>query len=1119
MDAWRDIRLKARHCHQRALVTSKGDHDGRALVDAAMANADLELRYCEPGEVFGEGVFGSFNRADGLVNVVRGQDPKNEIVVIAHEIGHSELHHDPVNEVRNVKAQLGGDQIDSGAGVVEGYSSRERKEVQADVFAGEFLCPADWLRIELVDKARRPSEIAEELGLPYGLVLNQAIRALLLPALREPDAQEAGPPIGLDESQDRAATWSNGPLLVDAGPGTGKTRTLVHRIGHILGQGVLSGSILALTFSNRAAEEMRERLSAAHHDASIEMWVGTFHSFGQEMISKWPGRLGLTAKFKTLDQTAQLALLEANLSRLPLRHYQNLYEPAYELVYVLQAISRCKDELVTPEQYIADAEAALAQAGPDEIEAAEKAVEVGKIYQVYQQVLRDADAVDFGDLVMLAAQLAAEHDDVRAEYQQQFQHILVDEYQDVNFASARLLQLLAGGCQNVWVVGDQRQSIYRFRGAEPASVERFPAEFTGSKVSLSSNYRSGEPIVRAFSAFSGHMAADPNASATWTAFRGETGEVSLTVAGTVTEEAAAIRDQIEALRANGIPYRDQAILARSHLTLSRITDVLEQLDVPLLYLGDLFERDDVRDLLSLVAVDAEFGGIGLVRVAQLPEYAASKQDALSVIRWSQDNGLTIFDALARLPEIDGLTEAGRAGLQKLAGHLAGMGSKTSPWMLLTTWLFERSNYLRPLLEANNPRSQQQLIAIYQLIKVCSEQLNVEGRPDLRDPGRKAFLERIRRIEALNQDSRYRAVASEASDFDAVRVMTIHGSKGLEFRGVHLPALATRYMPTNRQWVRCPPPAPLARLTMQKEDHDAEEECLFFVGLSRARDHLCLSRAERYTQVNASASKFLDTVSRHVQVRRFNGSVPTLREPPGWTRLAPREAYDERELDIYLRCPARYRYEVMDGLRGGRDSSAYLRFHGCVHRTMAWLEEQARQGQLASPAQASQELARVWEKHGPIDHGFESYYRAAAETMVASIARLIAAETGSYDREPWSIPLGGKQVTYAPDRVVVASDGTIRVQRIRTGRKTKSEPDNRVYALIRLGAVQRYPGRAVTIEAYYPATHEAVPMAAKNDEKLLREYSDAIAAIERGEFPVKPEPRQCLNCPCYFICGS
>lgn len=1116
MDAWRDIRLKARECHLQALETAGGANQGHALVKAALQKWDLEIRYFDPGTIVAEGVHGFLDRADGLVNVARGQDPQEELLVLAHEIGHFHLHKDPSNEVRNVRPTLGGDPVDSGAGLVEGYSPRERKEVQADTFCGEFLCPSDWLRIELTEKNRRPSQIAEELQLPYNLVLNQAIRALLLPPLSPPEPRNAQPHVSLDSTQHQAATWSGGPLLVDAGPGTGKTRTLVHRIGHVLGSGATSGSILALTFSNKAAEEMRERLSESHRDAAIEMWVGTFHAFGLEMVLKWPGRIGRTENVKILDHTAALALLERNLAKLPLRYYQNLFEPAYELAYILQAISRCKDELITPDEYIAAARDAVDSDGG---EAAERSIEIGQIYKIYEELLQEADAVDFGDLIRLPADLLKANADVREELHQRFQHILVDEYQDVNMASARLLQLVAGQCQDVWVVGDQRQSIYRFRGAEPASVGRFQAEFKGQKLALGTNYRSGAPIVRAFSQFSHHMAADPGAAANWVPQRGESGQVSLTVAGTVAEEAATIREQVEALRAQGINYRDQVILARSHLTLSRITDVLEQLGVPLLYLGDLFERSDARDLLSLVAIDAEFGGIGLVRVAQLPEYGATKRDAIAVIDWSKKNDVSVFDALRRLGEITEVGPTGRVGLQKLADQLGGLGPHTSPWTLLTTWLFETSNYIRPLLDSKDARSQQQLIAIYQLLKVCSEHLNIAGHEVFKDPGRKAFLERIRRIEALRQDTQYRAVSSEATDFDAVRVMTIHGSKGLEFRAVHLPAIATRYMPTTRQWNRCPPPATLSRLAMDEADHAAEEECLFFVGMSRARDYLCLSRAERYTRVNASASKFLGTVQSQVISRRFNGQAPAPRPEPKPTPPQPKATYDERELAVYMKCPALYRYEITDGLQGGRDASNYLKFHRCVYRTLSWLENQMRGASPATAEQAIQELERQWQSHGPRGYGFEAYYRAAAETMVASLARLIASETGTYDREPWKIAVGGKSITYAPDRVIVSPNRNVRVQRIRTGRQTKSELEKPVYALMRAGASQRYPGHQVTVEAYYPATDETVAIPVNNQAKLIQQYLDAIAGIERGAFPPDTGDRQCPNCSCYFICGA
>lgn len=1115
MDAWRDIRLRARDFHRQTLAAANGDRTSAALVKAALFIENLQLRYFAPGTVTGEGVYGFLDRPSLLVNVAQGQSLQDEVAVIAHELGHFRLHRDPRNEVTVRASVLGGDPIEGGPAKVDGYSPRERKEVQADIFAGEFLCPADWLREQIVDSGKRPSQIALELGLAPELVVNQAIRALLLPSLRAPKPETQQAHHTLDSGQLEAATWSTGPLLVDAGPGTGKTRTLVHRIRHLLDGGVGPSTILALTFSKKAAEEMRERPSTNDADAAIEMWVSTFHAFGRELITKWHNRIGRSDHMRILDDSGSLALLEENLLRLPLRHFQNLYEPAFELTYILKAISRCKDELITPEQYRAEAAAALsAAATPDQREAAEKAMEVAEVYEVYEDALCQADAVDFGDLIRLAIRLLKENPDVLAEVQGHFKHILIDEYQDVNFASACFLRTLCKAGSDVWVVADQRQSIYRFRGASPSNVVRFPAEFGGDQRALSTNYRSAAPVIRAFERFSGTMFAGRAAGGSWKAHRGNIGGAMITTAPTLAAEAAAMRDRIEDLKQQGIPYAEQAILARSHLTLSRVTGELEKLGVLLLYLGDVFERFEIRDLLSLVAMDAEFGGIGLVRVAQLPEYRATKADALTILRWAHRNKVPVFEALTRIPEIENLGDQGRAGLAKLGQHLAGFGPQTSPWKLLTTWLFERSNYLAPLLAtADDTSARQKLIAIYQLLKVCSEHAG-QG-----DPSRRRFLERVRRIEALNEERIYRTVASEASDMDAVRVLTIHASKGLEFGAVHLPVLATRYMPSTKQYARCPPPTTLPQLAMQTGDHDAEEECLFFVAMSRARDFLCISRAERYTAQNSSASKFLNPLSGVLSQRP---SAATGAPPISPLTLDPqkrRDRYEEPEISVYLNCPARYRYEIIDGLKGGRDQAAYVRFHGCVYRTIGWLEAEHAQGRAVDAAGAAARLASEWAKDGPTGYGLEAYYRAAAEGMVSSMVSVITHKTGTYDREEWLVDVGGRTIAVTPDRVVLRPDGSVHVQRVRTGRRTKSEPSNRIYALLRRGAIARYPGRRIHIETFYPATGEAVPAEEGRDDKLLAEYGDALAAIERGEFPADPETRRCANCQCYFICGA
>lgn len=1107
MDAWVDIRKKGRACHEEALSKANGDRRAASLISAALSNDDLEMRRI----AFNPGLLGSLDRRSRLLNVALGLDPADECVVIAHEIGHFRLHTDPHNEVTVRPEGLGGDPVDSGAGRVEGYSPRERKEVQADIFAGEFLCPADWLREEYITRRRRPGEIASDLGVPPSLVINQMARALLLPPLAAASPNSPEMVHDLDDSQKIAAAWSDGPLLVEAGPGTGKTRTLVRRIAHLISNGAAPSAILALTFSNKAAEEMRERLLATNADAAVEMWVSTFHAFGLELVLKWPSTIERTTKVRVLDRAGSLALLEANLEKLPLFHYQNLYEPAYELVQVLQAISRCKDELVTPDEYRAAADAARAAARNDaERESAEKLQEIAAIYRIYEQALIDGDAVDFGDLVRLPIQLIQNNPDVK-KHVAAFKHVLVDEYQDVNAASAALLRAICDAGTDVWVVADQRQSIYRFRGAAPSNVTRFSTAFGGKRHALANNYRSFAPLVRVFERFSAVMGAGAIAGA-WKAHRADGGSVSLTVAPTLAAEGEAIRDKIDELRKKGVPYGDQVILARSHLTLARITGVLEQMGVPLLYLGDLFERKAIRDLLSLVALDAEFGGIGLVRVAALPEYRVPREDSLTLLRWSQANDVAVIDALNRVTEVADLSQQGRAGLGKLGLQLHDT-AKASPWVMLTTWLFERSDYLRPLLEQNDTAAQQQLVAIYQLLKVCGEQVIIGG------PSRKRFLARIRRIEALREDTAYRAVSSEASDVEAVRVMTIHGSKGLEFRAVHLPGLAAGYMPAGWRGIRMPYPPSLPQLAMQQGDHEAEEECLFFVGLSRAQDHLALSRAERYTTRSANPSSFLSSIAGWLPSKWYPGSGKSYSSDVPLDPQLIRGGYPVRDLEVYAQCPARYRYQVIEALHGGAGPSPYVRFHRCVYVTVGWLEDARQKGETVSLATALAHLNTVWAAEGPVRHPLEKYYRTAAEGMVKGMAEAIAAETAEYDRQDWIIPVGGRKITITPDRVLKDSSGTVRVQRIRTGRKTKSEPDKPIYALLRRGAALKYPGKRIVVEIFYLGTREKVIVPAGDDVKLLASYIDSIAGIERGEFNAVPDQRVCPNCQCYFMCGG
>jgi DNA helicase-2/ATP-dependent DNA helicase PcrA len=649
MDIWRDIRLQAR---QRRSEVENGAPIVRAsaLIAAARKKAGLQLDRFEPGTVYGVGVLGALERDDGFVRISSGLNEERQTIVQAHELGHFWLHDESQFIIRTTEPSFGGQPFETGIDRVVAYSPRERREVQADVFAQEFLLPANRLRERLLTERHRPSAIAADLGLPADFVRMQAIRALLLPPLRSPVASEAtGPAAPLDKAQQTAAEWSEGPLMVDAGPGTGKTKTLVARIEHLLAKNVQPSKILALTFSNKAAAEMTERVERLNAAAAPLMWIGTFHAFGLELLRLYGQHIGIRQDFEVADEAEALALLESVLIELPLRHYQNLWDPALELRPVLRAISRAKDEMVTPEDYLAAANASeRAAKTDDEIESAEKAKEVAAIYAIYQRAMRDKGLVDFGDLVDVAARLLHQNPAVRNTVSDRFEHVLVDEYQDVNYASTRLLNALCEDGEGLWVVADPRQSIYRFRGAAPATVLGFTSAYAGAKRNpLGTNYRSGSPVVQIFQRFGAGIAAAPKPAASWHPHRGAVGSVDYMHAPDLASEATGIAQQIARLKEAGVSYRDQAVLARTHLSLARFAKHLEADGVPILYLGDLFERPEIRDLLSLVSIGAEPGIAGLVRVAQFPEYGATRADALAIIAEIDKSGQSVAAVCVR----------------------------------------------------------------------------------------------------------------------------------------------------------------------------------------------------------------------------------------------------------------------------------------------------------------------------------------------------------------------------------------------------------------------------------------------------------------------------------------
>lgn len=386
--------------------------------------------------------------------------------LVAHEIGHAELG-DGIEEDDQgytIDPARTAEASPMGAERVVDYSRRQRREVQMDLFAREFLLPRHVVKTLYLDGMSALS-IAEKLGAPFDVVAQQIFDALLLPPPL-PEDTEPAIEYPLNAEQEKAAAHRGPAFLLEAGPGTGKTQTLVGRVKGLLSDGVDPRKILLLTFSNKAAGEMAERIARVDTEAAAAMWIGTFHSFGLDLVRRFHDELNLPPDPRLLDRTEAVELLEHEFPVLDLVHYRNLYDPTRVIADILTGISRAKDEVVDANTYLALAQAMRDRAvGIEDIATAEKAIEVAKVYATYETLKKQARCIDFGDLVSLPVTLLEENEAIRSHIQSTYEHVLVDEYQDVNHSSVRLLKALCGDGENLWVVGDAKQSIYRFRGA------------------------------------------------------------------------------------------------------------------------------------------------------------------------------------------------------------------------------------------------------------------------------------------------------------------------------------------------------------------------------------------------------------------------------------------------------------------------------------------------------------------------------------------------------------------------------------------------------------------------------------------------------------------------------
>lgn len=1132
MSGWADLKRRAREWHRALLVESGGKTEATALLDAAEKITGIgrsPLPADDPLLMGGE----AFLDPDQN-HIFYNEEIDDELVAFyqMHEYAHSQLHEESspcLSEGFDIEASE--EDAPIGIAKVEAYNPREREEREANIFAREVLLPSDSIRVWFLGDGKKADEIARQVGVPLGMVLHQLSFSLLVSDLMsdEVDSGVAADSPPLDDSQKTVAEWVAGPLLVEAGPGTGKTKTLIGRVEYLLGRGVPPSSILALTFSNKAAEEMRTRVSLVAPQAAHQIWMGTFHAFGLELLQKYGDFIGLTPDFRIIDPIEAVFLLENSLSSLNLEYYKNLYDPTINFPYILKAISRAKDELVSPEEYRQFAANMKTKAvSEDEKEAADKALEVAEVYKFYQKTIESESLVDFADLISKSVQLLVENLEIRSDLRQKYKHVLVDEYQDVNRASGIFLRELVGGGESLWVVGDTRQSIYRFRGASPENIKFFQKDFIGAQTKpLKINYRSRPAVVNVLTKLAPTMLTTiEKPFKAWKAKRDDRqGETILAVGDDFDAEVRFIAGEIERLKKNGIQYRDQAILCRTHTTIARVAAKLEDHGIPILYLGDLFERDEIRDLLALLSLICKGNGIGIVRVGRFPEYNIPLLDILTLLKIAREKNIAFPEAFSLFQDIQEISPKGCEGLSKLYSHIAGLGFAMNAWSALAYYLFIRSKYLKPYIEDTSLRGQQQRLAIFQFMQFAHNQIG-RSKQHHADP-KKLLLKYIRHLERQGEDKSFRQVPDWANAFDAVRILTVHASKGLQFPAVFIPNVTKGSFPLKKFYNPCPSPCGMLPDDFEMDSHSEEEECLFFVALSRSEDYLCVSRSAFKRGRRSNPPDILNTIlkafSRTTPSIPRNIIVPGERAHSNSVLSIPvtlPELFEVKDLDRYIKCPREFFYGTILGLSGKHEDSGYLQFHKCVYKLIRWMGVENSKGKRVDQNKAITRLIDVWAEDGPKSHAYEDLYFDSAKSMVGRAVDRTNSGLKQLESPEWKVVLEKGSVKVVPDSLEEVPAKGIQVLRYRTGRPTKHEINKDIYALYHLAA-EKALGRNPKVRVLYLSTGliEDVDLTARKRKTRLDKYENAMAGIIALSFPPKANDRNCPSCPYYFICPT
>ena len=627
---------------------------------------------------------------------------------------------------------------------------------------------------------------------------------------------------GLNKEQQQAVQHTEGPLLILAGAGSGKTKVLTVRIAHLLAQGVNPYEILAITFTNKAAKEMKSRVEGLVGDVANRIWLSTFHSFCAKFLRfELDNFLGYNSNFTIYDTSDSQAVIKAALKAL------NLDDKYYPVGAMIGAISDAKNKLLFASDFRKQARDFYQQ-------------KVADVYEYYERELRKNNALDFDDLLLVAVKLLQSNAAVLDKYSKRFRYVMIDEYQDTNHAQYLLAKLLASHWKNIAVVGDADQSIYAWRGADIQNILDFEKDYPNcTSIKLEQNYRSTKIILDAANAVIENNEGRPKKNL-WTD-KTEGAKIQHFTAQSEHEEAAFIGDTIAKKHdIHDVPYGDMAILYRTNAQSRVLEEALIKRALPYTMVGGtkFYDRKEIKDVLAYLRILYNpFDDLSLLRIINVPKRSIGATTVAKLQDYARANGTSLFMTLTQLHLVDTIKGKTKEKLEEFGilifTLVAEMEDKTVLDILEA--ILDRTGYLAQLEESTDPQDQARAENIGELLSVAKDFQDTNPTGTVED-----FLEQV----ALVND-----VDSFEQEESKVTLMTLHAAKGLEFPIVFLGGLEEGLFPHSR--------------TLMNPEEIEEERRLAYVGITRAEKELYISNATTRTVFGCTSSylpsRFIDEI--------------------------------------------------------------------------------------------------------------------------------------------------------------------------------------------------------------------------------------------------------------------